>query len=441
MTLSADPVHGLPEVRPGDDLAGLLVTALASEDGPGLQDGDVLVVTSKVISKAEGRVVVGRDRDQVIDSESASIVAQWTGPHGRTVISRTRHGLVLAAAGVDASNTEPGSLVLLPEDPDASARALRQALRHALGVNVGVVVSDTMGRAWRIGQTDAAVGAAGLSVVEDLRGSLDGYGRVLDATVRAVADEVASAADLVAGKALGVPAVVVRGLDHVVLPPDDEGPGAGALVRSEEEDRFRLGASEAIRQGLRARRTVRHFADMPVPRDAVLQAIGAAATAPAPHRTRPWRFVVVETSDARRRLLDAMQRQWVSDLRADGLDDTSIKQRVRRGDVLRHAPLLVVPALVTVDQDPYADERRASAEQLMFVLSMGAATQNLLVSLSAEGVGSAWVGATLFCPGLVRDVLGLPEQWQPTGIIAVGFPASPLAPRPDEDVRSVLLTR
>ncbi len=239
---------GLPDVRPGDDLAELLVAPLRAA---GVREGDVVVVTSKVVAKAEGRVRRGVDRDFVIDEEARDVVAEWWGPAGRTVVARTRHGFVLAAAGVDASNTEPGTLVLLPEDPDASARALRRALLLRLGLHrLGVLLTDTMGRAWREGLVDLAVGCAGLAALDDLRGTTDAYGHRLGATVVAVADEVAAASELVRPKAAGVPAALVRGLDAYV--GEGDGPGAAALVRAAASDRFGLGAREAVRAALRA---------------------------------------------------------------------------------------------------------------------------------------------------------------------------------------------
>jgi coenzyme F420-0:L-glutamate ligase/coenzyme F420-1:gamma-L-glutamate ligase len=227
-------VTGLGEVVVGDDLAALLA---AHAD---LREGDVVVVTSKVVSKAEGRVRRS-SREDAVAAETESVVAR----RGPTTIARTRHGLVMAAAGVDASNTAPGSVVLLPEDPDASARRLRARLATLTGTNLAVLVSDTSGRAWRTGQTDIAVGAAGLSVLDDHAGRDDGYGNLLAVTVPALADEVAGAADLVKGKLGRTPAAVVRGLADRVLPPAEDGPGAAALVRPESADLFGLGAREA----------------------------------------------------------------------------------------------------------------------------------------------------------------------------------------------------
>ena len=232
------PVDGLGEVTTGDELADLLVVAL----GPhGLEDGDVLVITSKVVSKAEGRHS-DLPKAAVVTAETDRVLAV----RADTRIVRTRHGLVLAGAGVDASNTAAGTTLALPLDPDASAVRLREALHAATGRNVAVVVSDTAGRAWREGQTDIAIGVAGLHVLDDHAGRDDGYGNVLAVTAPAVADEIAAAGDLVKGKLSRRPAAIVRGLDARVLPRGEHGPGARALVRPESHDMFGLGAREAV---------------------------------------------------------------------------------------------------------------------------------------------------------------------------------------------------
>jgi len=236
-------IDGLPEIHPGDDLAGMLGDAL----GGTLVDGDILVITSKIVSKAEGRIVEAQDREDAITAETRRVVASRAHPGGVTRIVETHTGLVMAAAGVDASNVPDGTVALLPVDPDASALALATALRARFGINVGVILSDTFGRPWREGQTDVAIGAAGLHVVDDLRGSTDSQGRVLEVTVPAIADELAGAADLVKGKATGRPVAVVRGLGRYVAGLD--APGAKRLVRHAELDMFRLGSDEADRQG------------------------------------------------------------------------------------------------------------------------------------------------------------------------------------------------
>lgn len=239
--LEAWAVEGIGEIVEGSDLGALLA-------GLDLQDGDVVVVTSKVLSKAEGRVRAG-DREHAITEETVRVVAR----RGPTRIVENHLGLVMAAAGVDASNVTPGHVVLLPTDPDASAIGLRERVREQDGRNVAVLVTDTAGRAWRVGQTDLAVGVAGLDPLDDHAGRTDAYGNELAVTAPAVADEIASLAELVTGKLGGRPVSVVRGLGARVLPAGDHGPGARALVRPRQQDMFALGAREAVVAAVRGR--------------------------------------------------------------------------------------------------------------------------------------------------------------------------------------------
>ena len=430
-------VEGLPEFRPGDDLAAAVVAA-----APWLADGDVLVVTSKVFSKVEGRIVIapadpeGRDlaRRLLVDQEAVRIVAQ----KNRTLITENRLGIVQAASGVDGSNVLGNELALLPVDPDASARGLRAAIWEALGVTVAVVVTDTMGRAWRIGQTDVAIGAAGLAVSHAYAGGADEHGNELIVTEIAVADEIAAAGDLVKGKLGGTPIAVVRGLS-----PVDNGSTARDLVRGGEEDLFWLGTAEAIERGRREalllRRSVRAFTDEPVDPELIHAAVADALTAPAPHHTAPVRFVWLRDPLRRKALLDGMRTAWQADLEADGWTEERAAARTSRGDILYDAPEVVIPICVPDGAHHYPDARRTSAEHTMFTVAVGAAVQGLLVGLAVRGVGSCWIGSTIFAPDVVRAVLGLPADWHPLGAIAIGHPDEALTARPAAAVNGRLV--
>lgn len=235
--LQVFPILGVPEVRPGDNLAGMIVDAAVAGEGTSLADGDVVVVTQKVVSKAEGRLVpVDPDdplsRKAIVERESVRILRR----RGDLIISETRHGFICANAGVDLSNVEDGWAALLPEDSDRSARRLRAGIGAQTGVDVAVIVSDTFGRVWRRGVTDVAIGCAGIAALVDLRGTADALGRELQVTEVAIVDELAGAAELVMGKSKGVAAAVVRGVDPAWF---RQGEVKAELIRKPDEDLFR----------------------------------------------------------------------------------------------------------------------------------------------------------------------------------------------------------
>ena len=384
------PVEGLPEFRPGDDLTGAIVTA-----APWLRSSDIVVVTSKVVSKVEGRLVQvpvdpeerDKARRRLVFDESVRILAR----RARTLITENHLGLVQAASGIDASNVAGDELALLPADPDASALALRNGLRERLGVEVAVVVTDTMGRAWRVGQTDVAIGSSGLRVLHGYRGQVDGQGNELAVTEIAVADEVAGAADLVKGKLGAVPVAVVRG-----LAVGDSTSRARDLVRPVDEDLFRLGTEEAMVVGLRSAALlspVQSFADQPVDEGSLRWAVGAALTAEAV------RFVHLADRVRRKEFLDELGAS----------------------DVLYAAPEIVLP--FTVGN----------------LVAGGASVQRLLVALAAEGLGACVV--PLGQADRVRELLDLPDTWVPLGAVAIGRPRAQVRARPETDPDDRFLQR
>lgn len=434
-----------------DDLPAIACAHLAQMAWPdgsvGVRDGDIVVITSKVVAKSEGRITRASSRDEAIREQTVRVVATKRTPRGLTTISQTEHGLVLAAAGVDASNTDTGTVVLLPKDSDASANRLRVRIESELGARIGVIVTDTMGRPWRLGVTDVAIGASGVRVLDDFTGRQDEYGNTLEMTVVAIADEIAAAVELATGKLAGAPLSVVRGLGHHLT---DDGASARDVVRPLEEDLFWLGTAEALTEGARRsaslRRTIRHFTDEIVDSAAIERAIEDAVLAPAPHHSEPFRFIVLRSDDQhhvsrRIQLLDAMREAWIEDLSGiDGKPEEEIERRVARGDLLRAAPVVVIP-LVDLDAGAhtYPDDRRNAAERDLFMVAGGAAVENLMIRLAAEGLGSAWISSTLFAPGVVRREFQLGPGVIPLGAVAIGHPAKPAKERPSRSARDYLI--
>lgn len=437
--------------EPGDDLTSILGTALQQATWPdgstGVRDGDIVVVTSKIIAKAEGRVVQATSRDEAIDANTERLVATKLTPRGLTKIVQTADGLVLAAAGVDASNTPEGTVVLLPEDSDASAARIKEGLQALLDRSIAVIVTDTMGRPWRLGVTDVAIGSAGMRVLDDYTGRVDEYGNTLEMTVVAIADEIAAAVDLATGKLGGAPLAIVRGLAEYL---DDSGHTARDIVRPLEEDLFPLGSAEArlegARQAVAARRTIRQFTTAPVEQSIIERAIEAAVLAPAPHHSEPFRFIVLRDDvagevESRTRLLDDMRTAWVADLAGiDGKSGDEIERRVARGNILRSAPIVIVPIVdLDLGSHTYPDERRNAAERDLFMVAGGAAVQNLMIQLAAEGVGSAWISSTMFAPEVVRTHFDLGPRAMPLGAVAVGHPAQGAKDRPARKAADYLI--
>ena len=393
MTLSVWPLPGIPEVRPGDDLARLLLEAVRRA-GLELADGDVLAITSKVVAKAEGRLVPlpadPADRERVLRETVAAETARVVARRGRLVIAETRHGLVGANALVDASNAGGDRLVLLPADPDASAARLRQAIGALDGHDVAVVVTDTLGRPWRLGQTDVAVGLAGMGALDDWRGRTDGDGRLLEVTEVAVADEVAAAADLVKGKAARVPAALLRGV------PRPKGDGtARDLVRSPADDLFRTaGTAEDLLAFLEGPPPPSAFRPGPVDPAALDQAVAAARAVPLPGGRR---FQVRPVPDPARAACLA------------ALSPTP--------PALAEAPFLLTCSLDGPGSAGAADPAAG------LDLAAGGALRTLVLALHALGIAAVLHPAAPAARPALAAALGLGPGAEPIALVAAGRPA------------------
>lgn len=402
MKLEVLPVLGIGDVAEGDDLAELIATA-----APWLRDGDVLVVTSKIVSKAEGRTVDvptdGPEREaaraEVLAAETARLVAA----RGATRIVQTHHGFVMASAGIDASNVDRSRLVLLPKDPDASARALRAGLRERHGADVAVIISDTMGRPWRNGLTDVALGVAGMPAVRDHRGEVDPYGNRLNITQMAVVDELAGAGELVKGKCDQIPVAVIRG--YLSAPDRDDGPGAVALVRDAAHDLFSLGTAEARADGLRIAATLGESTSPtatggPAGFTGPARPLGGAALPPG-GPARPSGAADSAAAAANRAI------RIVADVVAPGTALT-----VETGDRARDR--LADPRPEPPGDIAVIDCRPPDAADPSALIRFGADVHRLRAALAAEGVGSTVLGQPDGAVGVALLVTVAPPTAQPS---------------------------
>lgn len=427
---------GVPLVQHDDDLVEIILTALTASNEV-LRDGDVLVLAQKIVSKAQGRAVL---LDTIIPSLAAERLAHEVNKDARLVelvlresneVVRYRRdvlivahklGLVTANAGIDQSNVEAGNrtALLLPENPDRTCTELRAALHSRTGAAVAVIINDSHGRAFRNGTVGVAIGASGLAALADLRGRPDLYGRRLQSTEIALADEIAAAASLLMGQAgEGRPMVLARGLTHV------HGEGCAAdLVRPRKFDLFRTPSGPDAGEILRRRRTIRRYASTPIPDDLIRQLLEAAISAPSAHNRQPWRFAVLKMVAPKQRLAQAMAKRLREDRSRDGDSADAIEQDVARSITrITGAPLIIVVSLTMEDMDAYPDARRSAAEHQMAVQGTAMAMQNLLIAAEVAGLGASLMCAPLFCPDAVRMALDLPPEWEPQTLMTLGFPA------------------
>ncbi|MBI3436852.1 MAG: coenzyme F420-0:L-glutamate ligase [Proteobacteria bacterium] len=432
---------GVPMVRRGDDLISIILSALRCS-GEQLRDGDILVIAQKIVSKAEGRQV---SLATVTPSSRAEALAREVNKDPRLVelilaesteIVRARRdvlvvahrlGYVLANAGIDQSNIEHGHAnemaLLLPRDPDATCAALRNALKIHSGTDVAVIINDSHGRAFRNGVVGVALGASGLAALTNLRGNPDLFFRSLRHTEVGTADEIASAASLLMGQgAEGRPIVLARG----VAVSRSNGK-ATDLVRAKELDLFRAAASPPPAADhisvLFGRRSIRRYSDAHVSDQMLGELLRAATYAPSAHNRQPWRFAVVKGKGAKLRLAEAMGDRLRSDRTGDGdppgLIEADVARSIRR---IANAPIGVVVCMTMEDMDRYFDTARDSAERQMATQGTAMAMQNLLLAAHARGLGASIMCAPLFCPDTVRAILELPLQWEPQGLITLGWP-------------------
>jgi len=435
------PVQGIPEIAPEADLAGLISAALRTQ-GLGLQDRDILVVTSKAVAKAAGCVIRA---EEVRSGAAAEAMARQTGKPARlcqvvleqsrevlrtapgVIISRTVHGFVMANAGVDESNSGgPGRYIVLPPDPDRLAQGLRRALSADWGCRLAVVISDSFGRPWRNGQIDLAVGVSGLAPLESYRGLPDDDGRPLTATAAAIADELAAAADLCAGKTRRVPAVIIRGYQF-----RDTEEEIGRLIMPRQQDLFGAGEPPALRR-LLDRRTIREYDGSPLTEDELAAILAAGCHAPSAHDSRPWHFTVIESAEQKTALRRMLNSLLEADLRRAGFDSRAVADKVARSrrSLDTAAVYIVLAVRVRLPENRLAPG--TATERLLAEQSLSLAGGQMLLAASLLGLGGCWYAAPLFCESQVAAFCGYDGAYLPRALLTIGRPAE--QPRPKEPV-------
>jgi coenzyme F420-0:L-glutamate ligase / coenzyme F420-1:gamma-L-glutamate ligase len=440
-------------VRSGDDLVEIILAGLA-RSGERLCDGDILVLAQKIVSKAQGRLFplaaikptqraeqlareVRKDPRlvELILQESTEIIRQ----RPDLLIVAHRLGFIMANAGIDLSNVEHGetdeTALLLPVDPDKTCAQLRSALLDRTRADVGVIINDSHGRAFRNGTVGVAIGASGVTTVADLRGRPDLYGRRLQHTQVASADEIASAASLVMGQANEArPIVLARGIDSL-----DCNGTAASLVRPKNLDVFRDPQSSNAYELLIRRRSIRRY-QSETPSDAAIERILWAATcAPSAHNSQPWRFVVLRERAAKERLAREMGARLRSDRMLDKDDPGAIEADIARSHArITEAPVAILVCLTMENTDVYPDQARHRAEHQMAVQSTAMAIQNLQIAATSMGLGANIMCAPLFCQDTVRNACGLPSNWEPQALVTVGYPANAGKPFSRRELASVV---
>lgn len=434
------PISGLPEIQPNDDLSEIINLALR-QNKMNLLEGDVLVVASKVVAKAIGCILeeeniplteeavrlsqlTGKDpfSCQVILNQSRELIRVKPG----VIISRTTQGFVMANAGVDESNCGGlGRFIYLPQDMDAIAKGLRMSLSTKWQCEMAVIISDTFGRPWRQGQTDLAVGVSGLAPILSYRGQLDNDGRFLTVTAPAIADELASAADLCAGKNSRIPAVIIRGFNY----PKADGT-VNDLIRPAENDLFGKEPPSAISQ-LLGRRSIRNYDGLPLKKEQLDLILEAGCKAPSAHDSRPWHFAVIESPEKKSAFCRMLKELLEADMLKAGLSPQRIDDKVSKTQsALKSAAVIIILFLKTqLPKNPL--DQKGVIEKVLAEQSLALAGGQMLLAAHLQSLGACWYSAPLFCQTNVAEFCGYDKEYRPQAMITIGNPNEPPRKKPD----------
>lgn len=438
-------LKGIPLIKKGDNITKILLQALKNNNIT-LEDGDILLIAQTIISKSLGYIkdlndikpsdeayrlydkmaslcqdnnlpVKNPELIQAILDESREVIKSE-----HVMIVETKHGFVCANAGIDKSNVEGETKIsLLPEDSDSQARKIHEFLYKETTKRVAVIITDSFGRAFRVGAIGAAIGVAGINPILDKRGSVDLYGKVLKTTIIGQTDNLASAAQLVMGESNeGLPIVLIRGYKFEF----SEDANIHQILMSKENDLFRLGNTEVLLRMLKSRRSYKlKFSKKDVEKDLIIKSIEVARWAPNAHNGQFWRYIILEKGKCRNSLIENMNKKLITDLTSDGKTEQEIEVKVNKTKSnFINSPYLILLCLDTASLTKFSDLERENNEFIMGVQSISASATYLQLAFEVYGLASCWYCAPLFAKTLISDTLKLPSSYVPMAFFTVGYP-------------------
>ncbi|MFX0104188.1 MAG: coenzyme F420-0:L-glutamate ligase [Candidatus Hodarchaeota archaeon] len=454
-------LKGIPLIKKGDNIPEIIINALNLNE-LSLEDGDIIVIAQTIISKSSGRI---RNLDEIIPSELALELHELIKPKVRNqglaqkdpkliqaildesreiikkehvLITETKHGFICADAGIDKSNIEgKGIVTLLPENPDIKAEEIRNTLRNKTKKDIAVIISDSFGRAFRVGAVGTAIGVSGINPILDLRGEKDLYGYKLQTTIMGQADSLSAAAQLVMGESnKGLPIVLIRGYKFEV----NENATIRSILRKKEIDLFRESEEKSMEKILVNRRSYKlPYAPKSVDIKIIKDCIDLARWAPSAHNGQFWRYVIIENGKQREELIEKMNEKLRFDLKKDGKTEEFINLKVERtkNNFLR-APILILLCLDTEDLEKYPDPERTQNELFLGIQSISSSATYLLLAFEMKKLAACWYCAPLFVKRIIKKSLNLPESYVPMAFFTVGYPLKTLKAPNRKELKDII---
>ncbi|MHA2391586.1 MAG: coenzyme F420-0:L-glutamate ligase [Promethearchaeota archaeon] len=454
-------LQDIPLVKEGDNISDIILDSLKRSE-LSLQDGDIIVIAQSIISKSIGRI---RNLKGITPSDEALELFEILEPKAEkqglpkkdlkqiqlileesreivkikhVLITETKHGFVCADAGIDKSNVEGGEVVtLLPLNPDLQAERIRTSLYNETHKNVAIIISDSFGRPFRIGAIGVAIGVSGINPILDMRGKKDLFGYELKTTIIGQADSIASAAQLVMGEAdEGIPIVLVRGYNYKF----DEEATINPILREKKNDIFRESERDLLIELLKSRRSYKlHFKNRRVDKAIIEDCIEIARWAPSAHNGQFWRYIILEKSEIREKLIEKMNEKLEDDLRKDGKSKDFIAQKIKKTKSnFLEAPILILLCLDSSELEEYSDDERKQNEFILGVQSISGSAIYLLLAFEIKKLAGCWYCAPLFAKEIIKKTLLLPESYTPMAFFTVGYPLKAVQPPVRKDLQDII---